>query len=97
FLSRAAILGTEAMHVGRGVHTAVVMSSTSSAEPFTGISTVAAPGMFGSGDVGVGAGVGATVGAVVRAVVGATVGCAATCGPQADIARRAGTAGPRTR
>ena len=70
-----AIFGTEAMQVGRGVQTAVVMSSTSSAEPFTGISTVTAAGTFGMADVGAGIAVvvGAGVGVGAGERVGATV------------------------
>jgi hypothetical protein len=54
FFTRAAILGTDATHVGRGGQITEVMSSTRSAAPFTGISTATGSGILGIGDVGVG-------------------------------------------
>ena len=89
---RVAIFGSEATHEARGVQTALVMSRTSRPAPFSGTSTATAPGMFGIGDVGVGAGVAATVGAAVRAGAAVGGGGAATGGAQAVIASSAGSA-----
>src|SRR6266480_6530926 len=64
---------------GRGVQMAVVMSSTRSAAPFTGISTATAAGMVGTVTAGLavaGAAVTAAVGWAVAVAVGAADGTA---------------------
>src|SRR5579859_5485459 len=78
FFTRAAIFGTVATHVGRGAQMTEVMSSTSSALPLTGTATATGSGIFGIGDVGVGAVVGAGVAgaAVVAAATGVGDGAA---------------------
>src|SRR6266571_1083606 len=65
FFTSAAIFGTDATHVGRGGQITDVMSSTSSAAPFTGTSTATGSGIFGIGDVGAAVGTGVAVGGVV--------------------------------
>src|SRR5205814_7665659 len=61
FFTSVAIFGTEATHVGRGGQMTEVMSSTSSAAPFTGTSTATGSGIFGIGDAAAeGVGVGLT-------------------------------------
>src|SRR5438046_7460572 len=75
----AAIFGTDVTHGGRGVQMAVVMSSTRSAAPFTGISTATAAGMVGTVTAGLavaGAAVTAAVGWAVAVAVGAADGTA---------------------
>src|SRR5207244_4624473 len=68
FFTSAAILGTDATHVGRGGQMTDVMSRTSRAAPFTGTSTATGSGIFGIGDVGSGVAVG--VGRACAALVG---------------------------
>src|SRR6266568_5943205 len=77
FFTRFAILDTDVTHEGRTSQIVFVMSSTSSAAPFTGTSTATAAGIAGIGEVGVGAGVAATVGAGDAVTVGdgAAAGC----------------------
>src|SRR5258708_19003587 len=79
FFTRAAIFGTEATHVGRGGQMTEVMSRTSNALPLTETSTATGSGIFGIGEVGVGAAVGAGVAgaAVVATATGVGDGAAA--------------------
>ncbi len=65
FLISAAIFGSDVTHGGRGVHTAVVMSRTRSAAPFTGISTATVAGIVGTVTAGF-----AVAGTGVAAIVG---------------------------
>ena len=74
FLMRAAIFGTDVTQVGRGGQITDVMSSTRSAAPFTGTSTATGSGIFGMGDVGVGAAVGAGVAAGALVATASDIG-----------------------
>src|SRR5216684_7102231 len=88
FFTSAAIFGTEATHVGRGGQMTDVMSRTRSAAPLTGTSTATGSGIFGIGEVGVGATVGATVDAlVVATATGVSEGAAAGVAHAAATAR----------
>src|SRR5260221_8199927 len=81
FFTRAAIFGTGATHGGRGGQMTDVMSRTSSALPLTDTSPATGSGIFGIGEVGVGAAVGAAVGAGAVVVATATgVGDGAAAG-----------------
>src|SRR2546428_5985048 len=94
----AAIFGSDVTHGGRGVQIAVVMSSTRSAAPFTGISTATAAGMVGTVTAGLavaGAAVTAAVGWAVAGAVGAAGGPAGRGAPPGDQKARTRGRGPR--
>src|SRR2546430_15102995 len=80
FFTSAAILGTDAAHVGRGGQMTEVMSRTRRAAPLTGTSTATGSGILGIGDVGAAEAVGVGLGA---AVVGDGLGEGAAAGGRA--------------
>src|SRR5512143_733782 len=55
FFTRFAIFGTDVTHAGRTSQMVFVMSSTRSAAPATGTSAATGSGIFGIGDVALGA------------------------------------------